>query len=90
MFLADNCLHRIFYAIVAKLQALPCLSLVTSDRCNEDREEHINADDVDECRYFLQTTRNVLQCASTDTWLLLANQPLRVSDEQNEWSSTGT
>ncbi|KAI9877361.1 MAG: hypothetical protein M1830_004122, partial [Pleopsidium flavum] len=79
---------KIFYAILAKLQTRPSLSLVALDRSNQDREEHFNADDVEECRYFLQTTRNVLQCVSTDTWMLLANQLLHVSDEQDERSST--
>jgi len=37
--------------------------------------------DIDHCRYYLQTTRNLLRYSPENVWALLANQMLFANDE---------
>lgn len=56
---------------------------------NNNTQAYPGTDDIDECRYYLQTTRNLLRYSPETTWLLLANQMLYADDEQDERSSGG-
>lgn len=82
---ANDCLRRIFYIVIAKLQSMPG----NGSGANNDTQVFPEPDDVDECRYYLQTTRNLLRYSSENTWLLLANQMLYADDERDENSSEG-
>ena len=70
---------------MAKLQATPG----TGHGGNNESLDDAGAEDLDECRYYLQMTQNLLRYSPENIWDLLANQVLYADDERDEHSSKG-
>lgn len=76
---------RILYIIIAKLQPMPGIGYGGKNGT----QEYDEAEDIDHCRYYLQTTRNILRYSPDNVWFLLANQMLYANDEHDEHSAKG-